>query len=87
MEEVSDQEGDKRIPDDEGEPIEIFSIEAMFPNKTPEVMDPLLAFKAIADPDVMYLQQAMREKDKEEFIKAMKTEVRDQANSGTLTVI
>ena len=69
------------------EPIEIFSIEAMFPNEVPDVMDPLLAYKAMSDPDVMYLHQAMKEKDKEEFIKAMRDEVRDQANNGNFTVI
>ena len=33
--------------------------------------DPLQVYKAMADPDTMYMHQAMKEPDKEMFIRAM----------------
>jgi DNA-binding phage protein len=39
--------------------------------------NPLLAYKAHAAPDTMYLHEALREDDKEHFIQAMKKEVED----------
>jgi hypothetical protein len=36
------------------------------------------AFKTTADPDTMYLHQAMKEPDKEQFKEAMLKEVKDQ---------
>ena len=69
------------------DPIEIFSIEAMYPNEHPDVLDPLLAYKAVADPDVMYLHQAMKEKDRDMFIDAMKKEVKDQSENDNFSVI
>ena len=38
---------------------------------------PLVAFKASADPDTMYLHEAMREPDKKEFMTAMEKEMAD----------
>ena len=37
-----------------------------------------MACKASTDPDIMYMHEAMREKDKEQFILAMQKEVEDQ---------
>ena len=34
-----------------------------------------LSFKASADPDMMYLHEALRQPDKEQFLKAMEEEV------------
>ena len=65
------------------EPFEILSLQAMFPAKEEE----LQAFKATADLDIMYLHQAMREPDKEEFVKAMKTEMDAQLVSKTLELV
>ena len=73
--------------DEEAAPVEIFSIEAMYPTEYHEISDPLMVYKAIADPDVMYLHQAMKEVDKEKFIEAMRKEVRDQAENGNFTVV
>ena len=72
---------------EESDPIEIFSMEAMYPNEYPEATDPILAYKAVADPDVMYLHQAMREKDRDMFIEAMRKEVKDQAENGNFSVV
>ena len=66
---------------------EIFSFEALFPNEIPEIMDPLLAFKAVSDPDVMYLHQAMKERDRDKFIEAMKKEIKDQSDNGNFTIM
>jgi len=46
---------------------------------------PLLAYAASADPDTMYLHQAMREPDKAQFIEAMAKEVETRANNWTIT--
>mmetsp|Transcript_23802 Transcript_23802/g.36159 ORF Transcript_23802/g.36159 Transcript_23802/m.36159 type:complete len:99 (-) Transcript_23802:145-441(-) len=37
-----------------------------------------MAFKSVADPDTMYMHQAMKQPDKDEFIKAMLKEIQDQ---------
>lgn len=38
---------------------------------------PLMTYKATADPDTMYLHEAMRQPDKAEFLKAMEKEMTD----------
>ena len=38
---------------DEIAPVEIFSLKTMYPHEYPDVVDPLMAYKAVADPDVM----------------------------------
>ena len=64
---------------------EIFSLSAMFPtNKVEE--HPLMAMKATSDPDTMYMHEAMREPDKEEFKQAMKKEWNDQLANGNFVV-
>ena len=47
----------------------------------------LMAFKAVADPDVMYLHQAMKQPDKESFLEAMQKEVNDQSGNGNFSII
>ena len=47
----------------------------------------MTVFKAVADPDVMYLHQAMKEPDKISFKQAMKKEVQDQSDNGNFSVI
>jgi hypothetical protein len=69
---------------------EIFCYEAMNPQDAENCNmgdDPLYAFKATADPDTMYLHQALREPDKGEFIKAMNKEVKDQMNNGNFSIV
>lgn len=48
--------------------------------------NPLLAYKATADPDTMYFHQAMKEPDRAKFIKAMIKEVSNQSGNGNFTV-
>jgi hypothetical protein len=61
-------------------PSEIFCYEAMYPYGTTNEceMNPLLAYKASTDPDMMYLHEAMHELDSAEFLKAMQEEVEAQ---------
>jgi Reverse transcriptase (RNA-dependent DNA polymerase) len=66
---------------------EIFCLEAMFPESRNDQADPLLAFKATTDPDTMYLHEAMREPDREEFKKAMVKEVKDQMDNKNFIII
>jgi hypothetical protein len=69
---------------------EIFSFQALYPDGDEQLeMDknPLLAYKAHADPDTMYLHEALRENDKEQFIQAMKKEVEDQIANKNFTII
>ena len=72
---------------------EILCLEAMYPeyksqydNMRMEV-DPLFAYKATADPDTMYMHEAMREKDADKFKEAMTKEVEDQLGNGNFTII
>ena len=37
-----------------------------------------MAYKTSTDPDIMYMHEAMREKDKEQFILTMQKKVEDQ---------
>ena len=43
---------------------------------------PMLAYAASADPDTMYYHEAMREPDRQEFIKAMVKEVQSHTENG-----
>ena len=43
--------------------------------------------KVSADPDTMYHHQAMREPDRDEFVKAMQTEIDDQMENGNFTIM
>ena len=57
---------------------EIFCHSAMYPkDDTALEHHPLLAYKATSDPDTMYLHQAMKEPDKEQFLIAMEKEAHD----------
>lgn len=77
--------------DDDGIPGEIFSYQALFPKSEEECIEglehPLMAYKAHADPDTMYLHQALKEDDAVEFIKAMLKEVNDQMENGNFEII
>ena len=67
---------------------EIFCFEAMFPNYAGEPeQDPLKVYKATTDPDTMYMHEAMREKDANEFRKAMDKEWNDQKDNGNFTIV
>ena len=67
-------------------PGEIFCYETMFSPLEPE-QHPLLAFKASADPDTMYMHQALKQPDSRKFAEAMKKEVQDQIDNGNFSVI
>jgi histone deacetylase 1/2 len=47
----------------------------------PELTNPIFAFAASADPDTMYLKEAMRQPDREKFIEAMKKEIQDHTDN------
>jgi Reverse transcriptase (RNA-dependent DNA polymerase) len=67
---------------------EIFCYMAMFPDDDRiDYDDPLLAYKAVSDPDTLYNHQAMRQDDREEFKKSMRKEVTDQFENGNFTVL
>ena len=60
----------------------------MFPESSePDCGDPLLAYKAVSDPDTLYYHQAMREADREEFKTSMNKEISDQFENGNFTVV
>ena len=54
-------------------PYELFSLESLFPDTEEE--HTLLAYKASADPNKMYMHEAMKEPDAREFKKAMRGEM------------
>jgi len=49
--------------------------------------NPILAFKANADPDAMCRHEAVKEPDKDEFVKAMHKEIEDQMNNGNFSIV
>ena len=62
--------------------------QAMFPDDDRnERDDPLYAFKAVLEPDTLYYHEAMREKDRGKFRKALFKEVEDQFQNGNFTII
>ena len=66
---------------------EIFCYQALHPDTWEEENnDPLQVYKTIADPDTMYMHQAMKESDKANFIEAMAKEVNDQMANGNFTI-
>jgi Reverse transcriptase (RNA-dependent DNA polymerase) len=66
---------------------EIFCYEALFPEDRLDKSDPLMIYKATSDPDTMYMHQAMREPDRDEFKKAMVKEVTDQMANGNFSIV
>lgn len=66
---------------------ELFSLQAMFPESDDDPAHPLLAFKAVSDPDTMYLHQAMKEPDKDQFMSAMRKEIDSQMDYGGLELM
>ena len=56
-------------------------------DKSKIINEPLLAYKATADPDTMYLHEAMKQKDWQEFRKAMQKEVDDRMKDKNFTII
>ena len=76
---------DRTSGDVEGE---IFCYAAMFPDDDRiEYDDPLMIYKAVADPDTLYYHEAMRENDKDRFQDSMLKEIGDQFENGNFTVI
>ena len=51
------------------------------------INDPLLAYKATADPDTMYLHEAMKQKDWSEFRIAMQKEIKDRMKDNNFSII
>jgi hypothetical protein len=69
-------------------PGEIFSATALFP-RDDSIMDmpPLLAYKATADPDTLYLHEAMRQADRQKFLEAMTKEIEQQVSMGVYSIL
>ena len=66
-------------------PGEIFSFQAMFPHDdgyNDSVHWDILAFKAKANPDTLYLHEALRELEKQKFIEGMGKEINSQVEMG-----
>jgi Reverse transcriptase (RNA-dependent DNA polymerase) len=65
---------------------ELFCQGSMFPEGKDE-NDVLYVFKTSTDPDTMYLHQAMKEPDKEQFKDAMIKEVEDQTENKNFSIV
>ena len=61
-------------------------VEAFDDNSLSTDDSPLSAFAASADPDTMYLHEAMRQPDRSEFLKAMRQEVKSHSEAGNWDV-
>jgi hypothetical protein len=67
---------------------EIYCKVAMFPNDDRwSYRKPLLAYKAVSDPETLFYHQAMKEEDRDKFQESMAKDVTDQFNNGNITVI
>jgi hypothetical protein len=67
---------------------EIFCLEALYAEHKMMIDNPLQAFKATADPDdTMYMHEALKQPDKQEFVKAMEKERNDQYDNGNFSLI
>ena len=60
---------------------EMFCLQSMFPHREDNDAD-IYAMKATADPDTMYLHEALREPDRDKFVQAMQKEMDDQMANG-----
>ena len=66
---------------------EIFSLAAMFPNvQERHPMQELHACAASANPDTMYLHEAIRQPDREQFLQAMNQEVNGQVENKNFSI-
>ena len=65
---------------------EIFSYQALFPTENNEDTPDILAHKAKADPDTLYLHEARRQPDWEYFKRAMEQEIELQLSEGVYSV-
>ena len=56
---------------------EIFCLQALCPEALddPTTLHPIAVYKAVVDPDTMYMHQAMKEPDRKQFQEAMIKEV------------
>ena len=69
-------------------PGEILCYSSLYPRDDEATnMNPLLAYKATADPDTMYLHQAMKAEDRKDFQTAMMKEVQAHLDNGNFKVI
>jgi hypothetical protein len=67
---------------------EIFSYVAMFPNDDAIDYDnPLLASKAMSDPDTLYYHEALREEDRERFKTSVLKELTDLFENWNFTIV
>jgi hypothetical protein len=71
---------------------EIFSYQAMYPRDDTmgdaiNQADSLLAMKATADPDTLYLHEARRQPDWSHFAEAMQLEIDQQVSTGLYTIV
>lgn len=69
---------------------EIFVLESLFPDHAQSMEEenhPLMAFKASADPDTMYLHEARRQPDWKDFEAALQKEWRDQRDNGNYVLV
>jgi hypothetical protein len=70
-------------------PGEILALESLFSDNhySHSELQPLLAFKASSDPDILYWHEAMKQPDAEKFKEAAEKEVRDQMNRGVYNIV
>ena len=87
---MSSKSNDKKDQDVNNVEGELLCLEALYPEGASlleQEQDPLFAYKATADPDTMYMHEAMKQPDKAEFKAAMVKEVKDQMDNGNFTIV
>ena len=68
---------------------EIYCIETLFAHDIcdPLFDEPLMAFKALSDPDTLYHHEAIQQTDQKQFELAMEKEIQTQIDHGNFTVM
>ena len=66
-------------------PGEIMCLAAMYLD-TPKLMHPLLAHKALADSDTMFLHKALKQPDKQKFMDSISKEISDKMQNGNFII-
>ena len=57
------------------------------PREVSAVKDPFRAYAASSDPDTMYIHEAMKAPDKDNFIEAMRQEVQAHTDNGVWEIV
>ena len=80
-----DQDSPRRLPEEHGNSLHLRTTNGA--GGSPQLNQEFVALGASNDPDVFYHHEAMRESDREHFLKAMEKEIIDQWDNGNFRLV